>query len=350
MKILYAIQSTGNGHLSRATEILPHLLDYGDVDILISGSRNNLDLPFLVKFRKRGLNFQNGKRGGINYLQTILQCRPFRFLKDVLHFPVEQYDLVLNDFEPVTAWACRLKHKACVGMSHQASFVSAKTPRPAIRRFADEMLLSHFAPAHEYTGFHFSRYDHFIHLPVIRKRIREAENIHGNHYTVYLPSYADRFLIKRLNKLDEVLWEVFSKDCRYPERFKNVVLFPITSERFSKSLTSCSGVLCGAGFETPAEALFLKKKLMAIPMKGQYEQACNSAALQQMGIKTLTALDNDFHLELLNWMETPAITSVCYPDATAKIVESIITKHKSRQYDEAIMQSGQLTIETELLQ
>ena len=36
MKILYAIQSTGNGHLGRAMEILPTLKRNADVDILVS--------------------------------------------------------------------------------------------------------------------------------------------------------------------------------------------------------------------------------------------------------------------------------------------------------------------------
>ena len=34
MKILYAIQGTGNGHLSRAKEIIPALMNRAQVDIL----------------------------------------------------------------------------------------------------------------------------------------------------------------------------------------------------------------------------------------------------------------------------------------------------------------------------
>jgi hypothetical protein len=29
MKILYAVQATGNGHISRAIELMPHLEKYG---------------------------------------------------------------------------------------------------------------------------------------------------------------------------------------------------------------------------------------------------------------------------------------------------------------------------------
>jgi hypothetical protein len=37
--------------------------------------------------------------------------------------------------------------------------------------------------------------------------------------------------------------------------------------------------LCNAGFETPAEALFMDKKLFVIPIHNQYEQECNACAL-----------------------------------------------------------------------
>ena len=37
MKILYAIQGTGNGHLSRAIDVIPALKKIGQVDVLVSG-------------------------------------------------------------------------------------------------------------------------------------------------------------------------------------------------------------------------------------------------------------------------------------------------------------------------
>ncbi len=39
MRILYAIQGTGNGHLTRAKEIIPMLQQKGELDILVSGMR-----------------------------------------------------------------------------------------------------------------------------------------------------------------------------------------------------------------------------------------------------------------------------------------------------------------------
>ena len=47
MKVLYAIQGTGNGHLSRAKDVIPALLKRVQVDILISEYK--LTLRFLMR-------------------------------------------------------------------------------------------------------------------------------------------------------------------------------------------------------------------------------------------------------------------------------------------------------------
>ncbi|NDC42475.1 MAG: glycosyl transferase, partial [Chitinophagia bacterium] len=46
MKILFAIQGTGNGHLSRARDVYPELLKYGETDVLISGIQADVTLPY----------------------------------------------------------------------------------------------------------------------------------------------------------------------------------------------------------------------------------------------------------------------------------------------------------------
>jgi hypothetical protein len=48
-------------------------------------------------------------------------------------------------------------------------------------------------------------------------------------------------------------------------------------------MINATGVLCGAGFETPAEAIYLRKKLLVVPMKNQYEQQCNGIAVEENG-------------------------------------------------------------------
>ena len=52
MKILYGIQGTGNGHLSRAEEIIPEFSKYADVDVIISGNQSQLKSSFEINYNK----------------------------------------------------------------------------------------------------------------------------------------------------------------------------------------------------------------------------------------------------------------------------------------------------------
>jgi UDP:flavonoid glycosyltransferase YjiC (YdhE family) len=88
-------------------------------------------------------------------------------------------------------------------------------------------------------------------------------------------------------------------------------------------MANSKGVLCGAGFETPAEALYLNKKLMVIPMKGQYEQQCNAAALKLMGVPVIPNLKQKHFEKIANWLTSEEKVKVNYPDLTRIIVRKI---------------------------
>jgi hypothetical protein len=92
-------------------------------------------------------------------------------------------------------------------------------------------------------------------------------------------------------------------------------------------MATCKGVLWGAGFETPAEALYLGKKLLVIPMKAQYEQRCNAAALQKMGVTVLKSLKKKHHWIIKDWINYGKIIPVNYPDLTEQIIDTIIARH-----------------------
>ena len=115
-KILYAIQGTGNGHVARAREIIPILQTYGDVEIVLSGDQSHVELPVPVTYFSKGLTFVYNKSGGLSYIKTILKNNFFKIIKEVKSFPVERYDVIVNDFEFITAWACKIRKKKCFGL------------------------------------------------------------------------------------------------------------------------------------------------------------------------------------------------------------------------------------------
>src|SRR5665213_1165841 len=327
MRILYAIQGTGNGHISRARDIIPLLQKKGEVDILISGTEADVGLGFPVKYQFKGLSFVFGKKGGIDLISTYKKARLKRFLREVKSLPVKDYDIVISDFEPVSAWACSFNHKPCTGLSHQVAVLSKKSPKPKTKDPLGKAILKKYAPVTQQYGFHFKPYDKNIFTPVIRNEIRNTNSPRLPHYTVYLPAYSDRRIIKILRMIKEVQWEVFSKHTTKTYKEENIDVCPVNNDAFIKSLVSCTGVLCGAGFETPAEALFLKKKLMVIPMKGQYEQQCNAAALKEMGVPVLKKLKKPKIEKIIAWVKNSDVVQVDYPNITESIIDEVFKAH-----------------------
>lgn len=327
MKILYGVQGTGNGHLCRALDIIPILRTLGEVDVLVSGIQADIELPFPVKYRLHGLSFIFGKSGGVDLWRTFMSSTVRRFIKEINSLPVEDYDLIINDFEPISAWACQTRDIPCIGLSHQIAALHPTSPKPEESDMLGKFIMKNYAPASTSYGFHFKTYHDHIYTPVIRESVRQLDPKDRGHYTVYLPSYDDAHLLKNLSKFPDVHWDVYSKHNKSKFTVKNVTINPIQSDTFVNSMANASGVLCGAGFETPAEALFLQKKLLVIPMKNQYEQHLNAAALEQMGVPVIGSLKKKFDYAIESWLNSKSKVMVDYPNMTREIVTSIVEKH-----------------------
>ena len=326
MKILFAIQGTGNGHISRAREIVPLLKEYGHVDILVSGTQADLTLDYTLKHKFHGFSFIFGKRGGVNHWKTYQSMNLPQLWRDAKSLPLSNYDLVINDFEPITSWACKFAGKPVVALSHQCSFLSNKSPRPAGSYHWHEFVFKHYAPATHLVGLHFEKYDDFINTPIIRKEIREQHLQDLGHITVYLPAYDDIYLRKYLKEITDVRWEVFSKHTNRIYQDGNVYVQPIDHFKYNKSLASSWGLLTGGGFEGPAEALFMGKRVLVIPMKHQYEQQCNAESLRKIGVQIVKHIDSNFVATLKQWLFNSGIIKVDFKDETSTIVHNLITK------------------------
>lgn len=325
MKILYAIQGTGNGHISRAREIIPYLQQHGAVDLLISGTQADVTLVQDVKYALHGFSFIFGRKGGVNHFETWRSMNLLRFAKDTKELPLAAYNLILNDFEPVTAWACKRKGVESVGLSHQASFQSPLVPKPKSIDWA-QLVMKYYAPATHYVGFHFEKYDDFINTPVIRSEIRNLTVTNDGHYTVYLPAIDELHLLPVLQQIPDINWQVFSKHSKMCYTSGNVQVSPVNNERFNTSLASCTGLLTGGGFEGPAEALFLGKKLLVVPMKFQYEQQCNAFALKKFDIPVIWGSNKNWLPILKAWIDSDAPRKFNFPDETSMVIDNVVKR------------------------
>jgi uncharacterized protein (TIGR00661 family) len=307
MKLFYAIQATGNGHISRAMQLYPYLQKFGSVDFFLSGNNASLDINLPVKFKSKGCSLHYSKCGGLNYWDIAKNIKPAQIYKDANSLPLKNYDVVINDFDSITSLACKLQKVHSVQFGHQASFISKATPRPEKRSIMGEMILKHYAPSPQHIGLHFEKYDSFIHPPIIKEEIMQAEPKNLKHITVYLPSFQKDCLEKAFNKLPDVHFHWFLNEITFKYTEGNITYFPVNQKQFNQSLIDCEGIITGGGFETPSEALYLGKKILSIPILDHYEQECNAAALKKMGVPVVYEVGDNFETTIENWLNTTTL-------------------------------------------
>ena len=325
MKILYGIQLTGNGHITRSIKIITALKSAGfDVDIITSGTNSQLKLPFEIKKQFQGLSFFYNKKGGIDWIKTLLSLKLKQFLSD-LKYDVSSYDLVISDFEPVSAWSAKKYNKKSLGIGNQYSFRSKKTPRPFFKDIFSELFIKFFAPCKEHIGINYEKYDKFITLPIINDDFLNKKVTDKKFYLIYLPSMSSKFISDQINTYGTGNWKVYSPDVLKDVTDGIVKLKKLDKEKFSKDLLNCSGVITASGFSTTSEALVLGKKLWSIPIKGQYEQLCNAKALKKMGILT-DDLNSD---KLFEWIYKYNSIKYDWNDPIDEIVKKIHDYAKS---------------------
>ena len=306
MKIFYAIQATGNGHISRAIQLVPYLQKFGEVDCMLSGANATLDADLPIRYRSKGMSLFYTKCGGLDYKRMWKENSLLRAKREARDLPLHQYDIIINDFDFITSQACKMKNLPSVQFGHQASFMSNNTPRPLKRNAFGELILKRYAPATQYIGLHFQPYDDFIFHPVVKDIFVNTGPKDEGYITVYLPAYEQHCIEHHLKALPDVQFQWFLHGIKNIYTEKNITYLPISNNGFNQSLLNCHGIITGGGFETPAEALHLQKRLMSIPIRAQYEQICNAAALSKMGVMVLNNADTPhFSNDITTWLNTP---------------------------------------------
>jgi len=128
MRILYGIQGTGNGHISRARHLAAGFAERDDiqVDYFFSGRNAGqyFDMQAFENYKTgRGFTFITHK-GRVQYTKTIGQNNIFDFVRELKSIVLDGYDLVLNDFEPISAWAAKRAGVPSLSVSHPAAFLN----------------------------------------------------------------------------------------------------------------------------------------------------------------------------------------------------------------------------------
>lgn len=321
MKIFYGVQGTGNGHITRARVMAKELFAAGfDVTFQFSGrpADKYFDMEVFNGYQLReGLTF-NTHNGQVSYLKTALQASPIRFVKDISSLDLSGYDLVISDFEPVTAWAARKQHKQVLGIGHQYAF-SHEIPRRGSDPIANQVM-KYFAPADIGIGLHWHHFGQPI-LPPIIETPEFPKFSQSNKIVVYLPFEDPEAVIRHLCPFENFEFHVYSPEA-VQSRYPHIHCKPLSRQGFQSDLYDCAGIISNAGFELASESLQLGKKILVKPLHSQMEQISNAAALEQLGYgKTMFDIDA---ATMEDWLHNPHAVHVTYPNIAKIIVQWLL--------------------------
>jgi uncharacterized protein (TIGR00661 family) len=321
MKIFYGIQGTGNGHITRG-RVMAKELQAAGIDVTYQFTGRPQDKFFEMEVFNgyqwhEGLTF-NSKNGKVNYIKSVFQAKPIRFLKDIKQLDLGRYDLVISDFEPVTAWAARRQNKKIVGIGHQYAF-QYDIPRAGNDPLA-EVVMKHFAPADVGIGLHWHHFNQPILPPIIETPV-VPQSVQHNKIIVYLPFENQHDVIEHIAPFIDFEFFVYLPDI-VQSPYAHIHCKPLSRQGFQRDLYDSVGIISNAGFELASESLQLGKKILAKPLHAQMEQISNALALQKLGYgHTMHNMDAKV---IEKWLYETKAVRITYPNIANYLVKWIM--------------------------
>ena len=322
MRILYGVQTTGRGHLTRARPMVAALKNRGHhVHTLFSGPPLDpewLDPVFTPYSTRRGLTFVT-ERGRIRHLKTTLQLRFGEMERDIYAFDTAGLDLVVTDYEPIAARIGWLRDIPSIGIGHLYAFAFAGVPVAGMNLF-NRMVMNCFAPATIPLGLHWHHFDKPILPPSINLEEFDQPVQSGDRVLVYMPFESIADVVRILSTVNSHRFRFY---CRIgaPRVEGNVELRPLNRKGFLADLVSSGGVIANTGFSLISEALHVGKKILTKPVAQQTEQESNALALKRLGLGTVVRrLTPD---AVASWAKLPNPPAANYPDVLAAAADWI---------------------------
>ena len=323
MKILFGVQGTGNGHISRSRELVRKLKGEGhDVEVIISGRKEEelKEIEVFAPYRvMKGMTLVTYK-GKLNYFDTVLQLDLVRLMSDIIMLDTRSTDLIITDFEPITSMTAKLKNIPSMGFGHQYAF-QYDIP-VAEGTFFEKYALLNFSPAQYNAGLHWNHFNQPIFPPVIPEILyaQNAVTVIKGKVLVYLPFEEVEDISLFLSPFTGYEFFIYGKvqeDCDDGHLHYR----SYSREGFLGDLMECTGVVCNAGFELPGEALHLGKKLLLRPLDGQIEQQSNALGMVQLGYgMAMAGLESTV---LADWLQMPCREPLRYSRTVDYIAEWI---------------------------
>lgn len=299
MNILYGVSGEGSIHSSRALVIAKHLEEKGHkIYILTYGeSYNILKDKFKVMnviglhqiFKKNVLKKRSSIDQNIkNFSYNLLKLKKFdKLMKDF------KPDLCITDYEPIvpilsfgykkTLISIDNQHRITnleieIPVKYQKDFIIARDITNAVVKDAHDFIISSFIK----NNVVITRKNTKVANPIIKNSIKQLKPNYYDYLLVYL-NKKDNHIIKLLKNIPEN-FVIYGYDT--VKKIDNLEFKKNIS--FLRDFENCKAIIAIPDFTLIAEAVYLKKPYLAVPLKGNFEHILNSLFLKKAGFGEFT--------------------------------------------------------------
>jgi len=350
-RIIYGVAGEGFGHSSRSHLIGQRLIDAGH-DVMFVGSKSSL-VYLKQYFGERvkeifGLSFayENGRIDKSETLKRNLLNLPEgnRQNEELFrqYFEPFEPELVISDFEPFSAWWAWRNRVPFISIDHEHMLTLCKLEHDSKNWFsrmtASVVTECHYVGAVAYIVINFFRTplridSAILAPPIVRPAVRGLEAREGEHILFYSTTgKGEKKLRDILGRFGGQKFYIYGFD--KSAKFKNCVFKERSTEGFLADLAGARGVIASAGFSLISECLYLKKKMLLLPVAGQYEQMINGHYIEKLGLGiSADKLDEGVLKRFLNQIDTPVPDDegILWPDNDKffRILQDVLNKlHK----------------------
>jgi uncharacterized protein (TIGR00661 family) len=300
MRVLYGVNGEGMGHATRSQVVIEHLLERHEVRVDASGAAFRYLSPLLPAVDEvLGPSFVL-EQGEIRRWATVRRnlAAGASGTPEVIRGWVElmrgwRPDVVVTDFEPLSAaWARttrtpliavdninmldRCRHDREILAGHREDYAVARAvSRSMVPSAVWYLVTTFFRPP-------IAKGQTKLVPPILRAEILAAEPEAGDHLLVYWGGDEEALEALRASGVPCRVYGMRGG----PEgasREGNLLFQPRSNEGFVEDLRSARGVIAGGGFSLMSECVYLGKPMLALPLRGQFEQVLNARYLQREG-------------------------------------------------------------------
>jgi len=289
-RILYGVAGEGMGHAVRSRVVIEHLLKKKH-HVKISGAGKAYSylshfFPIVETDYFRIIYRNNAASYLLTFFNNVLRF-PFIFFKSLrINALIKSFkpDLIITDFDPLVDYYAFFQKIPVISIdnqhlitgadhrqivkNHSFSFFATKCIINSFIIKKNKQFITTFVPGKSLDD------NVFLIKPLLREAIIKAKSTTKNHILVYQTSKSNNKMIEAFQCLPEEHFFIYGFD--QSKKIGNVTFKKRDEKIFLEDLRTCKAIITNGGFTLISEALYLKKPILTVPVKSQFEQTLNA--------------------------------------------------------------------------